>query len=112
MGIEDEVYRHAAPPHIAGRTAWYTGFGVSEREIFSRDAWGGGKYAEEYAGFSASKYCVLPQIRLEPMLKRRATGLNPDGIFFNTEVLAIQDGKSASVKVRFRDSNKEAVYAA
>lgn len=112
MGIEDEVYRHAAPPHIAGRTAWYTGFGVSGREIFSRDAWGGGKYAEEYAGFSASKYCVLPQIRLEPILKRRATGLNPDGIFFNTEVLAIQDGKSASVKVRFRDSNKEAVYAA
>lgn len=27
MGIEDEVYAHATPAEVAGRTAWYTSLG-------------------------------------------------------------------------------------
>ncbi|KAK3053842.1 hypothetical protein LTR09_005122 [Extremus antarcticus] len=97
MGIEEEVYQHAAPDTIAGRTAWYTGFGPHGRELYSRDAWGGGKYASEYASHSPSKYCIMPQIRLEPILKRRAVELNPHGIFYNTEVLDSSNDESEGV---------------
>lgn len=107
MGIEDEVCQHAAPPHIAGRTAWYTGFGNEGREIISRDAWGEGMYAEEYATFSPCRYCILPQIRLEPILKRRALALNSDGIIYNAEVCDIhQNDTDACVDVHHRDSGQ------
>lgn len=96
MGIEDEVYAHAAPPEIASRTAWYTGFGEAGREIVSRDAWGGRQYADEYAAASASRYSVLPQIRLEPILQRRAAALNPDGIRCGAEVTDVRPRRTAS----------------
>ncbi|USP80416.1 Monooxygenase FAD-binding protein [Curvularia clavata] len=113
MGIEHEVYRQAAPSDRAGRTAWYTGFGKEGREIISRDAWGGGKYAEEYAGFSATKYSILPQIRLEPILRRRAEELNPGMVVFNTEVLDVQEqGDGVNVQVKSRETGKEDVHRA
>ena len=83
IGIEDEVYAHATPAGVAGRTAWYTSLGEEGREVFSRDAWGGGRYEAEYATHSPSKYCILPQIRLEPILKKRAMELNAEGIRYN-----------------------------
>lgn len=106
MGIEEDVYARAAPANIAGRTAWYTSLGNEGREIFSRDAWGGGEYQDEYEGFSPSKYCILPQIRLEPILKRRAVELNQTGIFYNCEVLDVQnDADCARVSVQDRSTN-------
>jgi len=107
MGIEEEVYAHAAPPEIAGRTAWYTSLGPEGREIISRDAWGGGIYEEEYKKNSPSRYCILPQIRLEPILKRRAIELNPKGINYSSEVTSVeQDQDSVTLKVRRGDSNE------
>lgn len=103
MGIEDEVYAHSAPAEMAGRTAWYTSLGRGGKEILSRDSWGGGEYAAEYATYSPSKYCILPQIRLEPIMKRRALELNPDGMFYNHEVASANntaDGVQVSVKHR------------
>ncbi|KAM0723367.1 hypothetical protein Q7P37_000353 [Cladosporium fusiforme] len=103
MGVEEEVYTHAAPAEMAGRTAWYTSLGKDGKEILSRDAWGGGEYAAEYATYSPSRYCILPQIRLEPILKRRAIELNPDCIFYNHEVCTadnLDDGVRVTVKNR------------
>ncbi|KAK5723189.1 hypothetical protein LTR17_013909 [Elasticomyces elasticus] len=91
MGIEHDVYQHAAPPEVAGQTAWYTSFGPDGKEIHTRDAWGGGEYEAEYAAHSPCKYCILPQIRLEPILKRRAEELNPGGIVCGIEVLSVED---------------------
>ncbi|KAF2092558.1 hypothetical protein NA57DRAFT_82271 [Rhizodiscina lignyota] len=103
IGVEDEVCQQAAPMPIAGRTAWYTSLGEDGREIISRDAWGGGQYADEYATFSPSRYCILPQIRLEPILKRRAIELNPEGVVFNAEVLDVRnENDRVRVKVNFR----------
>ena len=99
MGIEDEVYRHAAPPDVSGRTAWYTSLGEDGQEIAGRDSWGGGQYVKEYESFSPSRYAILPQIRLEPILKRRALELNPDGIKYSAEVREIRN-KEGSVKVK------------
>ncbi|KAI8250281.1 2, 4-dichlorophenol 6-monooxygenase [Colletotrichum sp. SAR 10_98] len=101
MGVEEDVYAISAPAEIAGRTAWYTSFGEEGKEVFSRDAWGGGQYAEEYAQHSPSKYCILPQIKLEPILKQRAMELNPHRIFYGHEVLMTEDhGDFAEVTVK------------
>ncbi|KAF9871028.1 2, 4-dichlorophenol 6-monooxygenase [Colletotrichum karsti] len=105
MGVEKEVYEKAAPAEIAGRTAWYTSLGEEGKEVFSRDAWGGGQYEAEYARHSPSRYCVLPQIRLEPILKRRAMDLNPHRIFYGHEVLTTEDhGDFAEVTVKNRST--------
>jgi len=113
IGIEDEVYGHAAPPEVAGRTAWYTSLGPGGREINTRDAWGGGQYAEEYKRYSPSKYCILPQIRLEPILKRRAMELNPEGIRYNCEVLEAENiDDHASVTVKTRSTEQVSVFLA
>lgn len=101
MGIEQHVYRECAPPDVAGRTAWYTSFGPEGREIISRDAWGGGDYAQEYLDNSPSRYCILPQIRLEPILRRRAHELNPDGVKYGHEVIGFDEG-SEGVTVRVK----------
>ncbi|KAJ9133445.1 2,4-dichlorophenol 6-monooxygenase [Pleurostoma richardsiae] len=91
MGIEQAVRSIACPDDIKGRTAWYTGLGEDGREVCSRDAWGGGKYAEEYAAFSPSRYEILPQIRLEPVLVARARELNPDALRYCSEVTGLRE---------------------
>jgi 2-polyprenyl-6-methoxyphenol hydroxylase-like FAD-dependent oxidoreductase len=113
MGIEEEVYAHATPAEVAGRTAWYTSLGEEGREVFSRDAWGGGQYEAEYATHSPSKYCILPQIRLEPILKRRAIELNSTGIRYNHEVSSTrEDGDSIEVTVKERMSGQVSLHRA
>lgn len=86
IGVEDEVLRAGAPPESISRTAWYTSLGPNGKEICSRSGWGGGEYQEIYKKASPCRYANLAQIRLEPILKRRAMELNPDGIFYSHEV--------------------------
>ncbi|KAL9080460.1 MAG: hypothetical protein Q9157_000774 [Trypethelium eluteriae] len=111
MGIEDEVYRHAGPPEVTGRTAWYTSLGEDGKEIASRDAWGGGQYAEEYESFSPCRYCILPQIRLEPILKRRAVELNPEGIQYGAAVREVRN-EGRNVKITSVINGEEELFEA
>jgi 2-polyprenyl-6-methoxyphenol hydroxylase-like FAD-dependent oxidoreductase len=71
LDLEDAVLAEAAPRSSHKRTAWYTDLGPNRREIYTRDAWGGGAHAEEYEGISPCHYTILPQIRLEPILLAR-----------------------------------------
>lgn len=113
LGIEQDIYKVAAPAEIAGRTAWYTSLGPSGREIISRDAWGLGQYADEYEKHSPSRYAILPQIRLEPIMSRRALDLNPDGIHYSAEVTDVdEDEDHATLKVRFGDKQEEKEFKA
>lgn len=91
IGIEPEVLKQAAPRNTCSRTAWYTSLGHDGREIHSRDAWGGGEYEDAFASASPSPYIMLPQIRLEPILQRRALELNPNGVKYGSEVLSIDE---------------------
>ncbi|KAJ4520899.1 hypothetical protein HRR83_002668 [Exophiala dermatitidis] len=91
MGIEKDVIEQRAPKTIDGQTAWYTSFGPNGKEIVSRNAWGGGIYQKEYDQVSPCSYTTLPQIRLEPILQKRALELNPDGILYNTEVVKVEE---------------------
>ncbi|KAL4803569.1 FAD binding domain-containing protein [Aspergillus unguis] len=115
IGIEDEVLRQAAPANTHCRTSWFTSLGPDGREIHSRDAWGGGKYRPLFEKASPSPYAILPQIRLEPILQRRARELNPDGLKYSSEVLSIEEKSDrVIVKVRGPDGvtyETEAQYA-
>lgn len=104
LGVEEEVLRQRAPIERGSRTAWYTGLGSGGREIYKREAWNANQ--GEYAAASTAEYVILPQIRLEPILKRRAVELNPNGIFNNAEVLEIsEDARQdlVTVTVRHKD---------
>ncbi|EEU43583.1 uncharacterized protein NECHADRAFT_82515 [Fusarium vanettenii 77-13-4] len=107
LGIEQDVYAACAPTEISGRLAWYTNLGPDGREIFSREAWGQGQYAEEYASHSPSQFRMLPQIRLEPILKRRAIELNPDGIRHRTEVTSLTEKDDGTVVLKVHDIEKD-----
>lgn len=105
LGLQDDIYRAAAPPESVSQTTWYTslGPGPEGREIFSRDAWGGGRFGGEYARMSPCRYTMLPQIRLEPILLRRARELNPGGVRNNVAVVGVEDGDGEQrVRVRVR----------
>ena len=91
IGIEDEILQHRAPPNTVCRTAWYTNLSTTGREIIGRDAWGGGQYQEEYEKASPSPYVVLPQIRLETILQRKALELNRKGIHYESEVTGVEE---------------------
>ena len=106
IGVEDEVLRQAAPPSMSGRTAWYTSLGPSGREICTRHAWGGGPYKEIYEKASPRRYCLLPQIRLKPILRSRAQESNPKGMFYSHEVETVHEDTTSAV-VHFHE-RKEA----
>lgn len=91
LGVEKDVIEQRAPKAQDGHTAWYTSFGPHGRQIVQRDAWGGGAYEEEYAAVSPCAYSVLPQIRLEPILQRRALELNPRGVLYSAEVVGVEE---------------------
>ena len=105
IGVEDEILCRAAPASMAGRTAWYTSFGPNGREICARYAWGGGPYQKPFEDASPCRYALLPQIRLEPILKQRALRLNPDGIFHHHEVDGVEE-KDSHVLVHFHKRTK------
>ena len=111
MGIYDEIRAVACPDDIKTRTAWYTSLGnqdansVDGREIWSRDAWGGGPDAEEYETHSPARYEILPQIRLEPVLVKRAKSLSPESLRFGSEVTDLEErGSHVALKVLERET--------
>lgn len=112
MGIESAVRAIAAPDDVKGRTAWWTSLGEDGKEIWSRDAWGGGEYAEEYAAHGPTRYEVLPQIRLEPLLVKRARELNPEAVRFGAEVTdLVETDDGVRVKVRSQENGETEVFA-
>ena len=109
LGVEAEVLKQRAPPETAERTAWRTAIGPEGRQIFARDAW----KADYYRTASPSTYAMLPQIRLEPILHKRACELNPEGIHHNAEVVDVaEDADSATVSVKHRGDDTIDTYRA
>ena len=109
LGIEDVVREHAAPPGTVGRTGWYTSFaGPTElhgRRIAVRDAWGGGRYRDEYAAASPCGYTMLPQIRLEPLLRAAAEAHPEAELRFGTAVTGLSDPEAGPVTVSWETTD-------
>lgn len=111
MGIYDEIRAVSCPDEVKSRTAWYTSLGsdgtnsVDGREIWSRDAWGGGPDAGAYERHSPSRYEILPQIRLEPLLVKRARELSPESLEFGCEVTDLEErGSCVALRVLERET--------
>jgi 2,4-dichlorophenol 6-monooxygenase len=95
VGVADAVYQRSTPVENMRRTAWYAGLtGPHEgygRQIGAIEAWGGGYVDPMYVEASGYRSANLPQIRLEPLLRARAEGLNPGGLRFHHELVALTD---------------------
>jgi 2,4-dichlorophenol 6-monooxygenase len=93
VGVADEIYAKGTPAQNMQAAAWYAGLaGPHEgygREIGRLEAWGGGYTDPDYIAASACRTANLPQIRLEPILRKQAETLaGSDKIRFNHEMLS------------------------
>jgi 2,4-dichlorophenol 6-monooxygenase len=104
-GVADEVYAQGAPHEWMSRTIWMTSLAGPRPEdgqiVGWTDTWGGGEQLAAHLAASPCRTTNLPQLRLEPILKRRAETLAPDGVRFEHELVALeQDGDGVRATVR------------
>ena len=95
-GVAEEIYDRGTPPGNMRQTAWYldiAGDADAGRTIHKMECWDGGYTDPAWVAASPCRQTNLPQIRLEPILRRRAEQLNPGLIRFHHELLSLtQDG--------------------
>ncbi len=108
LGVAGEIYERGTPPENMSHTAWYldvAGHDAAGRLIHKMEAWDGGSRDPAWIAASPCRQANLPQIRLEPILKSRADELNPGGLRFGHEVIAIEQGEEvAAATVRVRET--------
>ena len=106
VGVADEIYRRGTPQENLVATGFYAGVQGQNpnagREIGKLETWGAGNRDPEYVDASPCPTTNLPQIRLEPILKAHADTLNPGGIRFNHEVIALEQTETG-VRSTIRD---------
>jgi 2,4-dichlorophenol 6-monooxygenase len=105
LGVGDPVAAAAAPMLCQERTAWYTSLDgptdLHGRMLGSRNSWGSGVYAAEYAAASPCTWRILAQVRLEPILRELAEQSRYADVRFGAEVTGlIQDEESVTVTAR------------
>ncbi|AUH40620.1 FAD-dependent monooxygenase [Streptomyces sp. CMB-StM0423] len=105
-GLVDSVHELSAPPEMFGRVRWQTSLTGDGRldgqVIYEMDAFGGGALTEVYAEHGPVLPAKLPQLRLEPMLRRRAERDNPGRVLFGHELTTFSD-KGDRVVAEIRD---------
>lgn len=104
-GLDGEVAGQGAPPDKMGKVVWRTTLAGEEpldgRLIGEVDAFGGGALRESYEAAAAIMPTKLPQVRLEPILRRHAEQRNPGRILFGHELTALSDdGDRVTAEVR------------
>jgi 2,4-dichlorophenol 6-monooxygenase len=105
VGVADEIYAKSTPAQNMQATAWYAGLAGPHdgygREIGRLEAWGAGYTDPDYIAASACRTANLPQIRLEPILRKHAETLaGLDKVRFNHDMLSFAqhaDGVTAQV---------------
>ncbi len=94
-GLDGSVAEQAAPLEKFGKVRWQTsltGDGpLDARLIYEMDAFGGGAQREIQAAAGPILPAKLPQLRLEPILRRHAEQRNPGRILFGHELAAFSD---------------------
>ncbi|WP_404320821.1 FAD-dependent monooxygenase [Arthrobacter luteolus] len=98
-GIADEVYSQSCPLERMSTTRFATSLGgdgpLDRRTIFSLDAYGGGGLKERYEADSPVETTDLPQIHLEPELRRQAEKRNPGRVLFGHELTEFSQDEGA-----------------
>ncbi|MEU5126739.1 FAD-dependent monooxygenase [Streptomyces mobaraensis] len=104
-GLADDVAERAATPEQFGTVRWQTtltGPGpLDGRVIHEMDGFGGGALREAYEAAGPALPAKLPQVRLEPVLRRHAEQRNPGHVRFGHELVALTeaaDGVTAEIR--------------
>lgn len=110
-GVADEVYEQGSPIEFMRRVAWYTSLtGPTKfhgREIAQRPSWGGGPDAPAYALASPYRLTNLPQMRLEPILRRHAESQTIAHLRFGHELVGlVQDEESVTATIFDRGTER------
>lgn len=111
-GVADEVEAQGTPRGNMKATAFYAGFaGASPdhgRRLHRLECWGAGYTDEDWVAASPRAQANLPQIRLEPILRRRAEELAPGRVRFHHEVTGFeQDDRGATATVRDHGAGRD-----
>ncbi len=116
IGIADEIYREGTPFEQMRATAWYAGFGGAHRNAGRRIArmqsWGAGGQDPHWAIASACPSANLPQIRLEPIMKRRAEELAPEPRAICARAHRLRPGRRGRQRRDPRQGERRAVQSA
>ncbi|HXC51275.1 MAG TPA: FAD-dependent monooxygenase [Candidatus Limnocylindrales bacterium] len=112
VGLAEEIYERGTPPANMKATAFYAGFagpGADHgRMLMKMDCWGAGYTDIDWMAASPRRQSNLPQIRLEPILKRRAEELAPGRVHFHHEVTSlVQDERGATATILDRNAGSE-----
>jgi len=100
VGCAQRVYQAGTPRENMSHTAWYldvAGSDFAGRLISKMECWDGGGADPAWVAASPCRQANLPQIRLEPLLKQRAEELNPGGVRFGNELVALEQDDSGVV---------------
>lgn len=116
-GLDGAVAEQGAPLEKFGKVRWQTsltGDGpLDARVIHEIDAFGGGALRETYAAAGPVLPTKLPQLRLEPILRRHAEQRNPGRIRFGQELAAFSDdGDRVIAEVRDAETGEITTVAA
>ncbi|MFL5909552.1 MAG: FAD-dependent monooxygenase [Gaiellaceae bacterium] len=116
-GLDDAVVEQGASLEEFGKLRWLTtlaGDGpLDGRMIHEIDAFGGGSLRERYAAAGPVLPVKLPQVRLEPILRRRAEERNPGRILFGHNLVAFSDqGDRVVAEVRDVETGEITTVAA
>jgi 2,4-dichlorophenol 6-monooxygenase len=112
VGLADEIYARGTPLANMRATAFYAGFAgpTSDhgRLLRKMECWGAGYTDPDWVAASPRAQGNLPQVRLEPILKRRAEELAPGRVHFHHELTALtQDASGATATIVDKDQGRE-----
>ena len=112
VGAAEAIAERGTPAENMAATAFYAGFaGPTEeygRRLMRLECWGAGGADENWRAASPWVQQNLPQVRLEPILRRRAEELSPGRIRFHHELLHLeQDEGGVTAHVRDHDAGRE-----
>ena len=110
-GAAEAIYAQATPRANMSHTAFYAGFAgwpEAGRRIGRLESWGGGGADLDWEAASPRASTNLPQIRLEPIMRRHAEQLAPGMVRFGHELVSFeQDDDGVTSVIRERASGAE-----
>ena len=111
VGAADDIYSVGTPPEQFAYTAVYAGFRGHEhagKRLAKIECWGNGGRDLDWVAASPLLSTNLPQIRLEPILRRRAEELAPGRVRFHHELVSFeQDTEGVTATIVDRDNDSE-----
>jgi 2,4-dichlorophenol 6-monooxygenase len=108
LGISDEILKLGTPPENMRSTAIYAGFAghrSAGKALWKLECWGAAGADPEWLMASPFPHTNLPQIRLEPVMKKRADELSPGAIQFGHKLIdLVQDSEKVVATIEVAET--------